>query len=471
MREMVLNKKFETFHPNQASELKELQSVGFVHFELNGEWKLSINFNDSSSSQVDKAFEAMSSAKSYSGWSCKVIGHSSFIRCVENHLRSRKIQLLKQVDRPLLFTVHFDAASAKLQVSKGELTAPQQKKIKVLIVDDSKTIRMLLKQILNGDSSIEVIGDIENPVEVESFIKRNPPDVMTLDIHMPNIDGVSLLKELAPKYNIPTIMISSISKEEGPQVLTALSYGAVDYIQKPSMKDIDLVAPMIVESVKVASQAKVQKHKAPKVRAQITVDLKSSQSLVLIGSSTGGTEALRVVFESLPSNIPPIVCVQHIPAVFSKALADRLNQLCPFEVKEAVHGDEVKANRVLIAPGGQQLKMISRAGKLFVEVNHDEPVNRHKPSVDYLFNSVVDLALKNVVGVVLTGMGADGARGLKRLRDQGARTIAQDKETSVVYGMPREAFERGGAEFVTPLEDVGLKISELCAEQGLRRAV
>ena len=278
---------------------------------------------------------------------------------------------------------------------------------------------------------------------------------------MPGLNGLELLKKVMPRHPIPTVMISSISMEEGPMVLNALEAGAVDYIQKPSFEDLKTVAPLIIEKVKTARLAKVRLSTAPspattprRVRPTAIpsgkVDL--VDRLIVIGSSTGGTEALRDVLTRLPEEIPPILIVQHIPPVFSKAFADRMNGLCPFEVKEAEHGDVVLRNRVLIAPGGTQMG-IRKSGEGFL-VTIDPaagPVNRHKPSVDYLFDQVAKLAAPRTLGVILTGMGADGAQGLLNLRNAGSPTLGQDEATCVVYGMPQAAFKIGAVEKQVPL--------------------
>ncbi len=336
------------------------------------------------------------------------------------------------------------------------------KKIKVLVVDDSPTICQLLTQIISKSPSLEVIGTLGKPSEVEPFIKANRPDVITLDINMPEMDGVSLLKKLHPLYGIPTVMISSISREEGPQVLNALEMGAVDYIQKPQYSNLKDAAEMICDRLKIAAQANLMKGprlKKMSYRRLATEQL--SEMLIVIGASTGGTEAIRHVFESLPKEIPPILVVQHIPPIFSGAFATRLNEICPFEVKEAKNGDEIKPNLVLIAPGGCQMGVRSGGGKLFVSVNDDPPMTRHKPSVDYLFKTTAQQQLKQVVAVIMTGMGSDGAKEMKVLRDAGARTIGQDAKTSVVYGMPREAANVGAVEFQLPIEEIASKIIEL----------
>lgn len=347
--------------------------------------------------------------------------------------------------------------SSGSSVVKQEKKPSIVKKHKVLIVDDSQTIRTLIKAILNRDSRFEVVGEIEKPSLVSQAIEKLKPDVITLDIHMPEMNGVELLRKIHPKYKIPTLMISSISREEGSFVLDALSAGAVDYIQKPSANQIADLSRELCERVAAAAQVQIKTAvlRSRKMKSDQNVNL---DSLVVVGSSTGGTEAVRVMLEGMPSQIPPILIVQHIPPVFSAAFADRLNSLFPFEVKEACHGDEVKKNTVFIAPGGKQMGVKQIGEKLLIQISDSAAVNRHKPSVDYLFQSVAQARLKNIVAVVLTGMGADGATQLKTLRDQGAHTIAQDEATSVVYGMPREAFERGGAEVVLPLGDIASRI-------------
>lgn len=336
-------------------------------------------------------------------------------------------------------------------------------KKKVLIVDDSKTIRQLLSKILSEDPMLQVVAEAEGPLEVEKLIEKHRPDVITLDIHMPDMDGVTLLKKIQPKYKIPTVMISSISKEEGRQVLDALEAGAIDYIQKPSMSDLREVASQIRDRIKTAADAKVRSRSAVSRRTSAS-PLVDKNSLIVIGSSTGGTEAVREVLQNLPNEIPPILIVQHIPPVFSAAFANRLNDMFPFEVKEAANGDEVLPNRVLIAPGGKQMGVKPDKDKLIVVINDDAPVNRHKPSVDYMYQTVGQLGSKKVVSVILTGMGADGAREMKKLRDMGIKTIAQDKDSCVVFGMPQAAIQLGGVDHVLPLDHIGSKIIELCSQ-------
>ena len=347
-----------------------------------------------------------------------------------------------------------------------------EKRIKLMIVDDSKTIRDLLSSIFSKVPEIEVVAVVDHPHKAQKLIPELKPDVITLDIHMPDMDGVTLLKSYIPKFPIPTIMISSLTMEEGPMVLNALESGAVDYIQKPSFSELAMLAPLMIEKVKEASRSKVKiekSHESSKT-AKFTGKIDES-SLIVIGSSTGGTEALKQVFLSMPAAIPPTLVVQHIPPVFSKAFADRLNQLCPFEVREAKDGDLVAPNLVLIAPGGLQMEVVAKGSELRVKISDAAPMNRHKPSVDFLFDSLVKYAEKfNLAAVILTGMGADGARGLKALKDKGARTIAQDEASCVVFGMPKEAIRMGGVDFILPIQDIGAKIMNLASTSECKRA-
>ena len=329
------------------------------------------------------------------------------------------------------------------------------RKKRVLIVDDSKTIRQLLTKILSSDAHLEVVGAAELPSHAEKMIEELKPDVITLDINMPEMDGVTLLQRYIGKYPIPTVMISAISMEEGNQVLRALEIGAVDYIQKPSFEELDRMAPLIIEKVRTASAIRVRGGQGKVLQNRLTSGVLNHNIVVAVGASTGGTEALRHFFSRLPSGIPPIVVVQHIPPVFSRAFANRLAELCPFEVKEAENGDVLKPDRVLIAPGGLQMA-VERGGPTGLRVNvfNGEPVNRHKPSVDVLFDSVAKELGKKAIGIIMTGMGRDGAAGMLRMHQAGARTIAQDEASCVVFGMPKEAIKLGGAEAIHPLDKI-----------------
>lgn len=403
----------------------------------------------------------------------KVIGDKKVLDFIFKKIESTKYEKIKKVERSKACVINFIPMELKLRVSLEETaevvkTSPLKlrdlkAKIKVMIVDDSKTIRNILSKVFASDPQFEVVALAELPSQVEALILEHKPDVITLDIHMPEMDGVTLLKTLiAPKYNIPAVMISSISLSEGPMVLDALENGAVDYIQKPEMSELQGVTPLILEKVKTAALANMKKSKEKKTKVLTKASgTCNGEALIVLGASTGGTEAIREILTMLPNEIPPMLIVQHIPAVFSFAFAKRMNELCPFDVKEASHGDIVKKNQVLIAPGGKQMKMIHKHGQTFVEINDDEPVNRFKPSVDYLFHSVAESLYTHTVGVLLTGMGKDGARGMLALKNKGVQTIAQNEETSIVFGMPKEAIAIGGASYVEALNDIAAKIIEL----------
>lgn len=372
--------------------------------------------------------------------------------------------------RDLHFQFFPSVSKLRLAVASKANAEVVSKKLKsrVLIVDDSPTIQKLLRMIVESDPTLEVAGVTGKPLEVKKLIEQLKPDVMTLDIHMPDLTGVELLKTLPREILPPTIVITSLTKEEGPLVLEALENGALDYIHKPSLDQIDRVTGVIVERIKALGSIRRVKPKsktpAPRTIARVESDTDMNR-VVAIGSSTGGTEALRVLLTSLPAEIPPMVVVQHIPAIFSAALAQRLNTLCNFEVKEAVDGDLVVKNRVLIAPGGFQMKLVpNSAGQYQVRVEKSGAVNLHQPSVDVLFQSVAEHVGRSAVGVILTGMGADGAKGMKMMFDRGSRTVAQNEETCVVFGMPKEAIRLGGAEFVEPLEAIAARIYSLLRE-------
>ena len=409
----------------------------------------------------------------------KIIGTLKSLDEAFHFFNHKQMKSIKRIEKDFQVEVCFLPEINKVRVSIGPVAkfkpAFQARimpsKFKILIVDDSKTIRTILSKIFLSDPMFEVCAMAEKPSEVEALIIKHKPDVITLDIHMPEMDGVTLLKTIiAPKYHIPTVMISSISMAEGPMVLDALEHGAVDYIQKPEMSEIASVTPLILEKVRTAAMANISKvPKREKVQPVKTKETSNMDSLIVLGSSTGGTEAIREILTALPNKIPPMLIVQHIPAVFSMAFAKRMNELCPFEVKEAEDGDEVRSNRVLVAPGGFQMKMIKKNGKIFVEINDDAPVNRFKPSVDYMFMSVAASLYTHTVAVILTGMGKDGAKGMLELKNLGVRTIAQDEETSVVFGMPKEAINLGGAEFIEPLGCIAERITLLTNQKKSKR--
>jgi two-component system chemotaxis response regulator CheB len=329
---------------------------------------------------------------------------------------------------------------------------------KVLIVDDSLTIRQLLTTALGQSDRLEVVDAIGDPRDAESAIQKLRPDVITLDLKMPHMDGCELLEQILPKHTIPVVIISAVTREEGPLVLRALELGAVDYLQKPTLQDLKTSASSLIEVVCQAADAHVHRQKTPTVdksnRKKNSSQSAGKQVMVAIGSSTGGIQALTEVLTQLPDSIPPILIVQHIPSAFSRPFAERLNTLCAFHVKEAQDGDLVYNDQVLIAPGGQHMELESSAKGYRVRLSDAPAVNRHKPSVDVLFESVARQLGPQAIGVLLTGMGQDGAKGLKSMKDAGAFTIAQDETSSAVYGMPREAVRLRAVDQVLPLDRI-----------------
>lgn len=338
-----------------------------------------------------------------------------------------------------------------------------ERKIRVLVVDDSKSIRMLLTNIINKDSGLEVVGAAELPSQVEGLIQQLRPDVMTLDINMPEMDGVTLVGKLIPKYRLPTIMITALSMEEGTQVLRALELGAVDYIQKPSMDKIAQMESEVVEKIKTAAKASVFQRSIVRAKPKIKTAVFALQEMpvIAIGASTGGTDAIRIILEGLPENVPPVVIVQHIPPVFSAAFAKRLNALCPFQVVEASDNMELIQGRVIVAPGGYQMSVTRTNQKIFAKVQEGDLMSGHKPSVDFLFKSVAKVCGSNAIGIILTGMGRDGAQGLLEMRNVGSRTIGQDEASCVVYGMPFAAAKIGAVERVSSLDQVADNVMSL----------
>ncbi len=396
--------------------------------------------------------------------SFKVIGPSLLINGASTILENASNKSVKKVERDGNYELIYFPVSGKLRVTKQaqkvSKLASTLKEVKVLIVDDSKTIRNLLKKVFQSAEGINVVATAEKPSEVEALINEHKPDVITLDIHMPEMTGVDLLKIIGPKYNIPTIMVTSISIEEGPLVLEALENGAFDYVQKPDISKLNDVAKELVNKVKAAAQTKNSYGQLNKLGTNPVKEF-NKDSMVVIGSSTGGTNALKDILTKFPSEIPPVLIVQHIPPVFSKAFADRMNSLCPFLVKEAEDGEQIKDNTVYVAPGGRQMKPIQKGGLYYIEINDDAPVNRFKPSVDYMFSHVKEfIKRKHIVSVILTGMGKDGASEMLRLKEAGALTIAQNEESCVVFGMPREAIRIGAAHSVEHKDDIAAKISE-----------
>ena len=342
-------------------------------------------------------------------------------------------------------------------VQKQKIKKIEKRKIGIMIVDDSAPIRKILRRMLEVNPEFEIIHEARDAFHAQKLMRDKMPDVITMDINMPGMDGVSFLGQYMKKTPVPTIMVSSLGQPESGPIFDALELGAFDYVQKPQFSEIESMTPDLHEKVKAAFLSGKKLRKKDIVSGKVDITLSSSLLstwIVAIGASTGGTEAIRDILIRLPRDIPPIVIVQHIPPIFSKAFADRMNQLCSFEVKEACNGDEPRAGLALIAPGGKQMKLEQKGEKVRISITDDPPVNRFKPSVDYLFNSVSRIAGRKLVGILLTGMGNDGANGLLEIRKRGVLTIAQNEESSVVFGMPKAAIELNAASKVASLHNI-----------------
>lgn len=333
-----------------------------------------------------------------------------------------------------------------------------QAKIKVLVVDDSAIVRKLLAEAIAAEIDMEVIGTAPDPYVARDKILALRPDVLTLDIEMPRMDGLTFLKKIMQFHPMPVIIISSLAQSSCEISLEALRYGAVDVMAKPSGPySIGELREVLPGKLRAAAGARVRRTETPAAappstpRPALAPTAFHRDTVIAIGASTGGTEAIHDVLVQLPSNTPAMVVTQHIPRQFSASFAARLNRVCAFEVKEASDGDEVRAGRALVAPGDYHM-VLRRTGSTYRVQLHDGPkVCYQRPAVDVMFASVAAAARQNAVGVLLTGMGSDGAQGLLTMRNAGARTIAQDEATCVVYGMPREAFRMGGVQRVVPL--------------------
>lgn len=344
------------------------------------------------------------------------------------------------------------------------------KKIKVLVIDDSALVRNILSHGLALDPEIEVVGAASDPYAARDKILELDPDVLTLDIEMPRMDGVEFLRKLMPQYPLPVVVVSALTRQGAALTLAALEAGAVEVVTKPSVdvaRGLRAMLKDLQEKVKIAAETNVSiwkaSHPTPRVAPKTTKRAlsESTNKVIAIGASTGGTVAIRQILQELPPTVPGVVMVQHMPPGFTKHFADSLNDICDLEVLEAKTGDKVLAGRVLIAPGDKHLLVRRSGGEYLVECKAGKNVCGHCPSVEVLFQSVADHVGANAVGVILTGMGNDGAGGMLAMRQTGARTIAQDEATSVVYGMPKVAYERGGVERILPLPAIAKAILSL----------
>ena len=335
------------------------------------------------------------------------------------------------------------------------------RKIKVLVVEDSVFFRGLLVKYLNNDPEIEVVASAQDPFEARDMIVKYKPDVMTLDIEMPRMNGLEFLRKLMPQYPMPVVMISSLSEK----VFEALNAGAVDFVAKPAMSDRQKLEELMVQElpnkIKIASTAKIsniRKVEVPTLTENVSFNANSKDFVLAIGASTGGTEAIATLLKEFGQDIPGVVIVQHMPAGFTEMYANRLNEQCRVTVKEAKNGDLVVPGQVLIAPGGNsQMYLVKTSGGYQVEIKPGPKVSGHCPSVDVLFESVAKCAGSRSIGIILTGMGADGAKGLLEMRKVGAKTIGQDEASCIVYGMPKVAYDIGAVEYQENLMDIAKK--------------
>jgi len=348
------------------------------------------------------------------------------------------------------------------------------KKIKVLIVDDSAFMRHFFEAMLNEDPHIEVVGTAVDAYDAREKIKALNPDVITLDIEMPGMDGLTFLEKIMKLRPTPVVMVSTLTQKGADSTIRALEIGAVDYVSKPASPEdadnLDALKDEMVGKIRTASISNVRSIERSKIKhedngtVQFPLGKAVKRKFIAIGASTGGVEALKEVLFRMPANSPPIMVVQHMPANFTKSFAERLNGLCQMTVHEAEDGQEILAGNVYIAPGNKHLTVEKYAGRYICRVKINELVSGHRPSVDVLFNSVAECIGGNVVGVILTGMGKDGANGMLTMKKAGAINIGQNEDTCVVYGMPKEAYENGSVDIEMPLQDMAKEIVKRCLE-------
>lgn len=338
--------------------------------------------------------------------------------------------------------------------------------INVLIVDDSATARHILKEILESDARINVVGLAADAYIARDMVVEFRPDVICLDVEMPRMDGLTFLQKLMTHFPTPVVMVSSLTRRSAQVTLDALAFGAVDYVAKPHSHIYDgkeEIRQELIQKVIDASYARVQKLVLPQASKPLNrlSIAETTNKVVAIGSSTGGTEALKVVLQGLPKNAPAIVIAQHMPDTFISSFAKRLNDVCDIDVKVAQNGDFLAIGTAYVAQGGKHMVLRRSGARYYLEIGTGDKVNGHCPSVDVLFNSVAKIAGANAVGVILTGMGSDGAKGMLHMHQNGAKTIAQSEETCVVFGMPKEAIRLGGVDKVVPLGEIALSVMDL----------
>jgi two-component system chemotaxis response regulator CheB len=354
----------------------------------------------------------------------------------------------------------------------------ENRKIRVLVIDDSALIRSVLKEIIDHEKDMECVGAAPDPLAAREMVKSLNPDVLTLDVEMPKMDGLDFLERLMRLRPLPVVMVSTLTERGSDITFKALALGAVDFVSKPRMdiaRGMEEYAGEIVDKIRAAAQSRVRKSTTASpinIQEKLSADailpsvagrFSSTEKLIIIGASTGGTEAIKEVLTRLPADAPGILVTQHMPENFTRSFADRLDSLCRISVKEAQHNERVLPGHAYIAPGHSHLLLRRSGANYMTELNQGPPVNRHRPSVDVLFRSAANVAGANAMGIILTGMGKDGAQGLLEMKDAGSHTIAQDEESCVVFGMPKEAIAVGGACEVLPLQSIARRAMEYLA--------
>ncbi|MBM4285722.1 MAG: chemotaxis response regulator protein-glutamate methylesterase [Deltaproteobacteria bacterium] len=333
------------------------------------------------------------------------------------------------------------------------------RKTRVLVVDDSAIVRKIFADLISREPDLEVVGTAPDPFVARDKIVQLAPDVITLDVEMPRMDGLTFLKKLMHYHPLPVIIVSSLTPRGSQMALEALEWGAVEVLAKPGTSfSVGDLGGQLLDKIRTAAQVRPQRPLSPSTPtappARLAPLAQTTNKVIAIGASTGGTEAIKEVLMRLPANAPGTVIVQHMPPKFTTAFAERLNQVCALEVREAQDGDSVVTGAALLAPGNFHLLLRRSGARYYVQVKDGPPVHHQRPSADVLFRSAAEAAGSNAVGVILTGMGADGADGLLAMKEKGAYTIAQDEATCVVYGMPKEAVRRGGVQRVLPLPQI-----------------
>lgn len=346
------------------------------------------------------------------------------------------------------------------------------RKIQVLCVDDSALVRGLMTEIINSQPDMQVVATAPDPLVARELIKRHNPDVLTLDVEMPRMDGLDFLEKLMRLRPMPVLMVSSLTQRGSEVTLRALELGAVDFVAKPTLgvrEGLLEYAATIADKIRAASRSRPRSAAtAPVTPLRLQRPLASTEKLIIVGASTGGTEAIRTLLQPLPPDSPAILITQHMPAGFTRSFAQRLNNLCAITVSEASEGERVLPGHAYIAPGDQHMRLARSGANYIIELDQSEPVNRHRPSVDVLFHSAAQVAGKNAIGAILTGMGRDGAAGMLAMRNAGARTLAQDEASCVVFGMPREAIALGGVDEIVPLARMSERLLANLAQLGDR---